>query len=127
MRGSIFEVEDSDPTKEQKMKQIHLNLQANGYPTLFKKAGGNIQYYSGERTAEHLEKWALNSNENNGGNNNIKEKKDSLEDKELQATGIFNALFGGYIHKESKKYNSKSKSSSKSKTRSKVNIAKINK
>ena len=67
----IFEVEDGDAMKDTKIKKISKKvkggeLQVNGFPTLFKISGGNIEYYNGERNATSLLDWAKLSNQNGG-------------------------------------------------------------
>jgi thiol-disulfide isomerase/thioredoxin len=59
----VIEIEDSDKDKDKKIAQINATvngtkLVANGYPTIFKKKGGVIEYYSGEREANALTRWA---------------------------------------------------------------------
>jgi len=67
----VFEVEDSDIMKDSKIKKISKKVkggevQVNGFPTLFKIVGGNIEYYNGERSANSLLEWAKLSNQNGG-------------------------------------------------------------
>lgn len=50
--------EESDNQQELKEFQYPVKLQS-GYPTLFRIENGNIEYYSGDRDAESLIKWAL--------------------------------------------------------------------
>jgi len=124
--GDIFEVEDSDPQKQEKMISVHPNLQANGYPTLFKIVGGNIEYYNGERNAQSLEKWVIESSyknkkvNNSGGENKNeskeKEKEKEYEDRQLQNIGFFNSIFGGYIFKKPSSKTIKRNKTMKSKT-----------
>jgi thiol-disulfide isomerase/thioredoxin len=62
--GIVIEIEDSDPQKDSKIENINKTvkgnkLQANGYPTIFKKRGGTIEYYQGGRTAEEMRGWFL--------------------------------------------------------------------
>ena len=65
MRGSncqYLEIEDSDPHKDRKIAHVNSRLKggklvANGYPTVFKIKGGQIDYYQGERTASALQQW----------------------------------------------------------------------
>jgi len=67
----IFEVEDADTMKDNKIKKINKKvnggeLQVNGFPTLFKIVGGNIEYYNGERSANSLLEWAKSSTQTGG-------------------------------------------------------------
>jgi len=62
--GTVIEIEDSDPQKDAKIENINKTvtggkLAANGYPTIFKKNGGTIEYYQGGRTAGELTSWFL--------------------------------------------------------------------
>ena len=67
----IFELEDSEPMKDIKINKISKKvkggeLRIDGFPTLFKITGGNIEYYTGERNANSLLEWAKLSNQNGG-------------------------------------------------------------
>lgn len=67
----IFELEDSDTLKDNKIAKISKKVnggevQVNGFPTLFKISGGNIEYYNGERSANSLLEWAKTHNQNGG-------------------------------------------------------------
>lgn len=69
--GIVIEIEDSDPKKDSKIENINKTvkgnkLQANGYPTIFKKRGGKIEYYQGERTAGGMTNWFLGGSPNSG-------------------------------------------------------------
>jgi thiol-disulfide isomerase/thioredoxin len=65
MRGMnchYLEIEDADPHKDRKIAHVNsrLNagkLEANGYPTVFRIKGGNLEYYQGERSAATMEQW----------------------------------------------------------------------
>jgi thiol-disulfide isomerase/thioredoxin len=65
MRGMnchYLEVEDADPNKDRKIADVNSRLKgeklvANGYPTIFRIKGGNLEYYQGERTAPALQQW----------------------------------------------------------------------
>jgi len=62
----IFEVEDGDSMKDMKIKKISKKvkggeLSVDGFPTLFKISGGNIEYYSGERNSNALLNWSKSS------------------------------------------------------------------
>ena len=69
----IVEIEESQTEKMANFKAQHPNLQVNGYPTIFKiHPNGHIEYYSGERTADKMQKWAL---QKNGGKQTFRRKK----------------------------------------------------
>ena len=61
----FVEIEDSDIQKNHKMNQINTRLKkgekinVQGYPTIFKIKGGNLEYYKGERTSDEMGKWAF--------------------------------------------------------------------
>lgn len=62
--SQIIEIEDSDPSKNEKINKINkalkggaTKLEANGYPTIFKKMGKVLEYYDGERSAAAIENW----------------------------------------------------------------------
>jgi len=65
MRGvncHYLEIEDSDKHKDRKIAHVNSRLKgeklvANGYPTIFKIQGGNLEYYQGERNAQELQQW----------------------------------------------------------------------
>ena len=66
----VVEIEDSDRHKDKKIAQINATVKgpklvANGYPTIFKKKGGAVEYYGGEREANALSQWAINGNHSN--------------------------------------------------------------
>jgi len=67
----IFEVEDADTMKDIKIKKISKKVnggevRVDGFPTLFKIVGGNIEYYNGERSANSLLEWAKSSTQTGG-------------------------------------------------------------
>jgi thiol-disulfide isomerase/thioredoxin len=67
----IFDVEDSDTLKDIKIKNISKKVKGgevrvDGFPTLFKIVGGNIEYYSGERNSSALLEWAKSSIQKGG-------------------------------------------------------------
>lgn len=67
----IFEVEDSDSMKDIKIKKLNKKLRGgevsvDGFPTLFKIFGGNIEYYSGERNSSSLLNWSKSTIQNGG-------------------------------------------------------------
>jgi len=60
----IIQIQDSDyENYKTKYTDILGNLEANGYPTIFRKKmhipDSPIEYYQGERTPENMIKWAL--------------------------------------------------------------------
>lgn len=92
------EIENSDPRKDIKMKQINKHVRdtgvsANGFPTIFKISKGSVQYYEGEREANSLGKWFME-------NNNIEASaptfhKDSLPEQKRDFMPLLNRIFGG--------------------------------
>lgn len=94
------EIEQSvEQSKVDNVNELYLNgsnkklaLQG-GYPTIFKIINGNIEYYSGDRKAEAMQKWFLH----HGGNhdtNIVEEKIGGDEPKKEQS--LWNlTLFGG--------------------------------
>jgi thiol-disulfide isomerase/thioredoxin len=55
---------DADVDKDQQIAQINIGVKgeklvANGFPTVFKKKNGRIEYYDGERTAKAIGAWAM--------------------------------------------------------------------
>lgn len=59
--GTIVEIEDSDPAKDHKMKQIDHSIQVNGFPTIIKKRNPNqsVEYYNGNRNENDLIQWII--------------------------------------------------------------------
>jgi thiol-disulfide isomerase/thioredoxin len=58
--GKILEIEDSDPEKDAKLKELGDNITINGYPTIFKKPyNGPVEYYGGERNKDEMMAWAI--------------------------------------------------------------------
>jgi antirestriction protein len=53
----IIEIEASEQKRLKDFKKKH-GIQVNGYPTIFKIAGG-VEYFQGSRDAESLKQWAL--------------------------------------------------------------------
>jgi thiol-disulfide isomerase/thioredoxin len=60
----MFAVEDKNITLlKEKIQSIYgVQIEAEGYPTIYKIANGKVEYYNGGRTAEEIEKWAQDSN-----------------------------------------------------------------
>ena len=59
----IIEI-DADVNKDQQIAQINIGVKgqklvANGFPTVFKKKNGRIEYYNGERNAKAIGAWAM--------------------------------------------------------------------
>ena len=89
LRGSncqFLEIEDSDKHKDRKISHVNSRLKgeklvANGYPTIFKISGGNLQYYQGARSAPALQQWVK------GGNAQV--------EPVAQEPSLLNKLFGG--------------------------------
>jgi len=76
----IFEVEDGDSMKDIKIQKLNKKtkggeLEVNGFPTLFKITGGNIQYYNGERNANSILEWAKTNLHGGKTNKNRKTRK----------------------------------------------------
>jgi len=68
----FHEIEDSDKLKDYKINKINKKirngkLSANGYPTIFKVKGGNIEYYGGERTSDQMGGFFVGDNKMVGG------------------------------------------------------------
>ena len=85
---NYLEIEDSDPHKDRKIAHVNSRLKGeklaiNGYPTVFKVRGGNLEYYQGERTAQAMQQWFKGGNAQNQG----------TEPKVEQP--IINRMFGG--------------------------------
>ena len=62
MKCHYLEIEDADPHKDRKIAHVNTRLKgeklvANGYPTIFRIKGGNLEYYQGERTAQAMQQW----------------------------------------------------------------------
>jgi thiol-disulfide isomerase/thioredoxin len=59
----FIEIEDSDIKKDSKINKINTHLKkgpkltVNGYPTIFKISGGNLEYYKGQRGENELRQW----------------------------------------------------------------------
>jgi len=69
----IVEIEESQTESLANFKAKHPNLQVNGYPTIFKiHPNGHIEYYSGERIADKMQKWV---SQKNGGKQTFRRKK----------------------------------------------------
>jgi thiol-disulfide isomerase/thioredoxin len=69
----IIEIEESQNELLTEFKSKHPNLQINGYPTIFKiHSNGAIEYYSGDRKANEMQKWALRKK---GGKQTFRRKK----------------------------------------------------
>jgi thiol-disulfide isomerase/thioredoxin len=85
--GEIIELEDSDPGRTEKMRQIHPDLDVAGYPTIFKVTkDGKLHMYDGERIATKLTEWAISD----------KPAKTSQNNR----TVFNNHVFGGFIFKK---------------------------
>jgi len=61
----FVEIEESEiNTKLNKLNQDHnVNVQANGYPTVFSIEGGNVEYYNGNRQSASMMEWVLKGGE----------------------------------------------------------------
>lgn len=50
--------EESESVKQARFEKSHgITLSVDGYPTIFKVSGRNVEYYSGQRTLEDMMKW----------------------------------------------------------------------
>ena len=64
-KSHFVEIEDSNPQKDEKINKINTHLKGeklaiNGYPTIFKIKGGNLEYYKGGRSSNEMEQWFSN-------------------------------------------------------------------
>jgi thiol-disulfide isomerase/thioredoxin len=88
----FVEIEDSDHKKDKKINKINTHikngskLRIEGYPTIFKIKGGNLEYYKGGRNSDEMFKWF------SGGQNQQPELKQQLQ-KQPQKNMI--NMFGG--------------------------------
>lgn len=57
---SVIKIDEADPTKNDKMREINQELVAEGYPTIFKVNNGKVEYFQGDRTFDELNKWSRN-------------------------------------------------------------------
>jgi hypothetical protein len=109
-KGIVIEIEDADPEKDAKIAKINKNIKgqqlaANGFPTIFKKKGGKVDYYTGGRTIPEMSSWFLGT----------AHKK---EPEEMMTPNILPGIRGGYrIHIG--KHSKTSKASRRSKSKSK--------
>jgi thiol-disulfide isomerase/thioredoxin len=54
----FVEFEETEADKRKRFENsTGVNLEVNGFPTIFKIADKNVDYYSGERTQDHMLKW----------------------------------------------------------------------
>ena len=77
---NFIEIEDSDQLKQKKIDDINnklgeQKLVINGFPTVFKIKGGQIEYYEGQRDADSLSKWYSEKYHKNNNQNLIPEMK----------------------------------------------------
>ena len=95
MRGMnchYLEIEDADPHKVRKIAHVNSRLkkgklEANGYPTVFKIKGGNLEYYQGERSAREMQQWFK------GGYNKAEQEQE--QEQEQKAPTMLERVFGG--------------------------------
>lgn len=70
----FIEIEDSDHQKDKKINKVNMNikggskLSVEGYPTIFKVKGGNLEYYKGGRTSNELSNWIIGGQQNQQNN-----------------------------------------------------------
>jgi len=73
----FIEIEDSDIKKDSKINKINTHLKkgpkltVNGYPTIFKISGGNLEYYKGQRGENELRQWVGQEKQQQENNNLI--------------------------------------------------------
>lgn len=60
----FIEIEESEENKLAKFKTKYPDLNVNGFPTIFKHTGGDLEYYTGSRTADAMASWALGEKTN---------------------------------------------------------------
>ena len=82
---------DKAPTEIEKINSgLNGNkLSANGYPTIFKVNRGKLKYYQGNRTAGELQKWFLESSN----------EQPLHVEKPYDRFSMFNRIFGGKTKK----------------------------
>ena len=59
---TVYEIEDGQKDKDTMINKINSGLTGsslaiNGYPTIFKIVGKQLEYFKGDRTAESIYKW----------------------------------------------------------------------
>lgn len=86
----FVEIEESEiNSKLNKLNQEHnVNVQANGYPTLFRIEGGKVDYYGGNRESSQMSQWFLK-----GGNPLGQEK--AGQDQQIKIPGLLQDVQGG--------------------------------
>jgi len=96
-----------------KFKQdYNVDLQANGYPSLFRFEKGRVSYYEGERTAHQMAEWYYQGGGQNGmqQQNGMHQQNDQQQNLQgdTQMPGLMADMQGGkryYRHKYSSKHN----------------------
>lgn len=88
---NVVEFEESEENREQKMKDLHPELKAEGFPTVFKIVDGKLEYYNGGRTAEEIRSWALEREP-------MPEPPSSIQSDRT----FLGRLFGGYVYKKTR-------------------------
>jgi len=87
-----------------KFKQdYNVDLQANGYPSLFRFEKGHVSYYEGERTAHQMAEWYYQ-----GGGQNGMQQQNGMQLGDPPMPGLMADMQGGkryYRHKYSSKRN----------------------
>ena len=83
---SIVEIEADQPDKSEKLAKLEQMLDgqkidAGGYPTIVKVAGGRADYYSGNRELADMKQWAT------GGQHNEKHIGGFQKDKQKRSRG----------------------------------------
>lgn len=74
---SEIESEQQIPKFEKIKEDYNIDLNANGYPTLFKIQNGNVEYYNGAREKEAMKSWFIivNGGSKQGGKNKKKKSR----------------------------------------------------
>lgn len=77
---SIVEIEADQPDKPEKLAKLEQMLDgqkidASGYPTIVKVAGGRVDYYGGNRELNDMKQWATGGGQHNGGFQKDKHKR----------------------------------------------------
>ena len=71
-RVQFIDIEEAETEKRTNFEKKHKGLSVNGYPTIFKiHPNRSIEYYSGDRNAIAMKKWALSKNKTKKNTNKI--------------------------------------------------------
>ena len=74
---SEIESKQQIPKFEKIKEDYNIDLNANGYPTLFKIQNGKVEYYNGAREKEAMKSWFIivNGGSKQGGKNKKKKSR----------------------------------------------------